>query len=60
MDKFEAGGEIEPSRSLWCHPVVIVEKKNGEHRFTLVLAKLNDIVPLMNSRFQKWMRLLGV
>ncbi|KAG0435658.1 Retrovirus-related Pol polyprotein from transposon 17.6 [Dictyocoela muelleri] len=45
-DELEKEGVVEPSKSLWCHPVVVVEKKDGKHRFTLDLTRLNDLVTL--------------
>ncbi|KAG0429151.1 hypothetical protein DMUE_5764, partial [Dictyocoela muelleri] len=46
VENLESRGIIEPSTSLWCHPVVVVEKKDGNHRFTLDLTRLNNIVDL--------------
>ena len=53
VDKLSEEGRIEPSNSLWCHPVVIVKKKNGDFRFTLDLTRLNDIVPLDEFQIPK-------
>lgn len=46
VDKLLKEGKIEPSKSLWCHPVVVVEKKSGKFRFTMDMVKLNNIVEL--------------
>ncbi|KAG0426253.1 Gag-Pro-Pol polyprotein, partial [Dictyocoela muelleri] len=46
VENLKSRGIIEPSTSLWCHPVVVVEKKDGNHRFTLDLTRLNNIVDL--------------
>lgn len=46
VDELLEKGYLEKSKSLWCHPVVVVKKKSGDFRFTLDLTKLNDIVDL--------------
>ncbi|KAG0436935.1 Retrovirus-related Pol polyprotein from transposon 17.6 [Dictyocoela muelleri] len=44
VDELEHKGVIEKSKSLWCHPVVVVAKKDGNYRFTMDLTRLNEIV----------------
>ncbi|KAF7685060.1 Gag-Pro-Pol polyprotein [Cucumispora dikerogammari] len=53
VDKLVVEDRIEPSKSLWCNPVVIVKKKDGGYRFTQDLTRLNDIVPLDEFQYRK-------
>ncbi|KMQ84832.1 reverse ribonuclease integrase, partial [Lasius niger] len=41
--EMEAAGVIEPSKSAWSSPVVIVKKKDGKHRFCIDFRKVNDV-----------------
>ncbi|KMQ88476.1 reverse ribonuclease integrase [Lasius niger] len=41
--EMEAAGVIEPSKSAWSSPVVIVKKKDGKHRFCIDFCKVNDV-----------------
>ncbi|KMQ87188.1 reverse ribonuclease integrase [Lasius niger] len=43
VDKMEQEGVIEPSRSAWSSPVVIVRKKDGTHRFCIDFRRLNSV-----------------
>lgn len=53
VNEYLEKGYLEKSNLLWCHPVVVVQKKSGEYRFTLDLTKLNDLVELDEFTFQK-------
>ena len=41
VERLLAEGKLEKSTSMWCHPVVITEKKLGGFRFTVDLTRLN-------------------
>ena len=44
VDKMLEAGVIEPSRSPWSSPIVIVDKKDGTKRFCVDLRALNKVV----------------
>ncbi|KMQ83460.1 hypothetical protein RF55_19996, partial [Lasius niger] len=43
VEEMEAAGVIEPSRSAWSSPVVVVKKKDGKYRFCIDFRKVNDV-----------------
>jgi len=43
IDRLLKSGLIQPSRSQWTSPVVVVEKKNGKKRLCIDYRKLNSI-----------------
>ncbi|XP_058890658.1 uncharacterized protein LOC117417040 isoform X3 [Acipenser ruthenus] len=45
-------GVIEPSRSEWCSPIVIVAKKDGTNRFCVDFRKMADTKPGAAARSQ--------
>jgi len=60
VDKMLAAGIIEPSRSEWSSPIVMIRKPNGTYRFCLDFRKLNSVskkdaypLPYMNAILDK-------
>ena len=43
ISKLLRNGLIEPSKSLWSFPVILVPKKNGKWKMVVDYWKLNDI-----------------
>ncbi|KAL6419305.1 hypothetical protein ACFW04_013944 [Cataglyphis niger] len=43
VEEMEKAGVIEPSRSAWSSPIVVVRKKDGKHRFCIDFRKVNDV-----------------
>lgn len=43
LDEMLKLGVVEPSNSPWCSPVLLVKKKNGEHRFCFDGRALNEV-----------------
>lgn len=41
--KMEHEGVIEPSRSSWSSPMVVVKKKDGSHRFCINFRRVNSV-----------------
>ena len=46
VNDLEQRGIVEPSKSTWLNPVVLVEKKSGEMRFCVDFRRLNKLVRL--------------
>ncbi|KAL6416811.1 hypothetical protein ACFW04_013159 [Cataglyphis niger] len=44
VDEMEKAGVIEPSRSAWSSPIVVVRKKDGKHRFCIDFRKVNEVM----------------
>ena len=43
VEKMINNGIIEPSRSAWSSPIVVVKKKDGTHRFCIDFRKVNEV-----------------
>ncbi|KAL6419044.1 hypothetical protein ACFW04_014106 [Cataglyphis niger] len=43
VDEMKKAGVIEPSRSAWSSPIVVVRKKDGKHRFCIDFRKVNEV-----------------
>ncbi|KAL6417431.1 hypothetical protein ACFW04_012743 [Cataglyphis niger] len=43
VDEMERAGVIEPSRSAWSSPIVVVRKKDGKHRFCIDFRRVNEV-----------------
>src|SRR5436190_161936 len=60
VDKMLEAGIIEPSKSEWSTPIVMIKKPNGSYRFCLDFRKLNSVskkdaypLPYMNAILDK-------
>ncbi|XP_011881426.1 PREDICTED: uncharacterized protein LOC105569517 [Vollenhovia emeryi] len=60
VDKMLEAGIIEPSRSAWSTPIVMIKKPNGTYRFCLDFRRLNSVskkdaypLPYMNAILDK-------
>lgn len=60
VDKMLEAGIIEPSKSEWSTPIVMIKKPNGSYRFCLDFRKLNAVskkdaypLPYMNAILDK-------
>ncbi|KAL6416463.1 hypothetical protein ACFW04_013462 [Cataglyphis niger] len=43
VDEMERAGVIEPSRSTWSSPIVVVRKKDEKHRFCIDFRRVNEV-----------------
>ena len=53
LKQMEANGVIQPSKSPWSSPVVLVQKKDGSYRFCIDYRKLNSVTKADNFLYHE-------